>query len=84
MRELGTVVAAMLRARLADLRAANTVADVPIVARPTSASTREGEIDLGDGFKMIICANHPVPPVRQSRVINWSQISRIKILRIGA
>jgi hypothetical protein len=81
MRDLGIPVAARLRARVADLRAADTISDVPVATQPASDSTVE--IDLGDGFKMLVGANHPVPPVLKSGATDWSQIRRIKILRIG-
>lgn len=83
-RSLGTIVAEKLKRRLADLRAATCVADL-VAGRPRE---REGShhheivVDLGEGTRLVFCANHNIIPMLESGAVDWSKVSRIKILGI--
>lgn len=82
-RDLGPKVAEKLRRRLADLRAAVSVNDL-IAGRPhelDGAHQRRIALDLCDGRRMLFCANHAVLPKLESGKIDWSKVSRVKILR---
>lgn len=83
-RELGITVAEQLKARLADLRAARHVTDV-VAGRPheiDGTSHREVAVDLGEDSHVVFCANHNMTPSLESGGVDWSKVSRIKILRI--
>jgi proteic killer suppression protein len=83
---LGIAVARLLRARLADLREADTVDD--LVAGPPKKldSTPPGRIaiPLGDGMFICFCSNHAATPLKKSGEVNWVRVNRIKIVEIGA
>lgn len=84
IRELGPRVAEVLKHRLADLHAATSVEDL-LTGQPRladAANPRCMVVDLCDDYHMIFCANHPKNPVTESGGLDWSRISRIKILRI--
>lgn len=83
-RSLGLTVAGRLKRRLADLRAANCVKDL-IAGRPKELqSARAGQIavELGEGFRLVFCANHSIPPLVDSRRVDWSKVNRVKIISI--
>lgn len=84
IRELGSEKAKKLMRRLADLRAATTVADL-IVGHPRELDgpcPRLYAIDLCDGATIILSANHNSNPVFESGCFDWSKVSRVKVLRI--
>lgn len=82
-RELGAKRAGSLRRRLADLRAAVSVNDlVASHPRQTADSKDNLEIDVGAGSRLVFCANHSVIPRLASRNVDWSSVSRVKLLRI--
>jgi plasmid maintenance system killer protein len=84
-REFDTEIAQQLRARLADMKAAENILDLA-VGNPREIY--EGEncyytIQLPGGFRIIMCANHEsVPRVPESNRTDWSQVRRFQILRI--
>jgi len=81
--ELGVDLASILKRRLADLRAAANVTD--LVAgnpRPAPQSKKELMLDLADGFAVFLTANHAANPRRRSGDIDWSKVSRVRLLRI--
>ena len=83
-RLLGTAVADKLKRRLADLRAANCVKDL-VAGRPKELqNTPAGHIavDLGEGFRLVFCANHSVPPLAGGTRVDWSKVNRVKITSI--
>ena len=83
-RELGTVVAEVLKHRLADLRAATFVTDI-VAGRPRvldGVGNQHMVVDLCDAHRMDFCANHPNNPVTRAGELDWAKVSRIKILRI--
>ena len=82
--ELGPSVAALLKRRLADLRAATSTEDL-VAGRPRildESSHQYKAVDVGAGYRMVFCANHPRNPVNESGGIGWPRGSRIKIVRI--
>jgi toxin HigB-1 len=83
-RKLGKKVAEKLKRRLADLRAATNVKDI-VVGKPRELDGkhhREITLKVCEGYGLIFCANHIVNPSLKSGGIDWSRVSRIKILRI--
>ena len=83
-RKLGSNVAESLRRRLADLRAATSVRDL-IAGRPRELDVADRQhmaVDLWDGHRIVFCANHSKNPVTETDELDWSRISRVKILRI--
>jgi len=82
--DLGVKVADKLRRRLADLRAAKTVKDL-IAGRPhelDEPDDRHIGVELCDGYRIVFCANHNSIPTLKPNRVDWSKVSRVKILRI--
>jgi proteic killer suppression protein len=80
-RKLGKAAAAALRRRLSDLRAAETINDVPI-GKPTPMPIKgELGVDLGDHM-LVFRANHDPVPVTSKKETDWSRVTRIQFLRI--
>ncbi len=83
-RSLGARVAERLKRRLADLRAANCVKDL-VAGRPRELrGDRAGQVavDLGDGFQLVFCTNHSVPPLLDGSHVDWSRVNRVKIIYV--
>lgn len=83
-RELGKVVAAKLRRRLADIRAVERIAQLPVgnpfaVGEPSRGCMG---IELGEGYLLIFCANHNKLPIDPSGDVDWLRVSRIRILGV--
>ena len=83
VRELGVECANVLKRRLADLRAAANATDL-VAGNPRQAprSKEELMLDLVDGCAVVLAANHTTVPRLGSGAIDWSNVSRIKLLRI--
>lgn len=83
---LGVQKSLILKHRLADLRAATCVNDL-IVGNPRIV-IRENEqqyvLDIFNDFSLFFCANHNNNPLNNDDSINWSKVSRIKIIKIGS
>ena len=82
--ELGNAVAEVLKHRLADLRAATAVSDL-VAGKPRILDGSAGQlmvVDLYEGSRLVFKSNH----IRRSSAgggeVNWSRVTRIKILRI--
>ncbi len=83
-RELGEETAAALIGRLADLCVAASIYELP-AGRPRvvpDASKPTVILDLPQGYQLSICANHPKSPVTENGELDWTRVSRIKILGI--
>ena len=83
VRELGAESANALKRRLGDLRAADNVTD--LIAgnpRPASSSNEHLMLDLEEGSAIILSVNHTTVPRLRSGAIDWSNVSRVKVLRI--
>ncbi|MDO8261703.1 MAG: hypothetical protein Q7T21_00605 [Gallionella sp.] len=84
VRKLGTKVADKLKRRLADLRAATSVKDI-VAGKPEvlfGKYKHQIAVELCDGYCLVFCANHNTNPLLESDELDWSRVSRIKILRI--
>ena len=77
----GQEVARKLRHRIADLVAANRIEDL-LAGNPREINGAEMAMDLCDGFRLVFCPGHTTIPHLESGAINWSKVSRIKILGI--
>ena len=82
-RKFGIGIARILRTRLADLQDAESIKDL-IALGPQIVDSRRGviELPLGEDGRMIFCANHVSIPLEETGDVNWSRVSRIKILEI--
>jgi hypothetical protein len=83
-RRLGIAVADTLRARLADLRDAESVDD--LLAGPPQVVDHEPPgrvaIPLSPTVIIVFCANHASVPLNDLGRVSWSRVSRIKILEV--
>lgn len=84
-RELGDRVAERLTRRLADLRAAGSIIDVAVgnAREVPDKAGRIMTIDLCDGYAIVFSANHLKNPQTDSGKVNWSSVSRIKVLQVS-
>ena len=81
-RVLGDQVSEALRHRLADLRAADAIADLP-AGRPRNLNgSSDLMMDLCDEYGMVLRANHVKNPAGTDGKPDWSQVSRIRVLKI--
>ena len=78
--KLGSALAISLQTRLSELIAADNITDLP-VGDPTEIEYSCCKIDLIDDRRLIFCSNHVNTPLLQGK-INWSQVTRIKILKL--
>jgi hypothetical protein len=74
----------LLRDRLADLRAADSVLDCPgleilIVQDPEPAV----QITLARGFALLAKPNHRQPPRAQDGSVDWRRVRRIQITEVA-
>lgn len=77
-------MAGKLKHRLADLSSCTSVRDL-VVGRPRIADVGHGRqmiVDLAEGYEMLFEVNHPKPPVNQTGGIDWSRVTRVKIMDI--
>jgi hypothetical protein len=83
-RELGVGTADKLRRRVADLRAAISVSDLLLGAPKEVDCDGRAQIavDLNERFQITFCANHNTVPKLESGKIDWSKVSRVKILTV--
>jgi toxin HigB-1 len=82
--ELGETVAKTLKHRLADLRAATSVKDL-VAGKPRLLPEPEANnmaVDLCEGRRFVFTANHVSNPTTPENNLDWSRVTRIKILRI--
>lgn len=82
VRRLGSAAAAVLRERLADLRAAMTIADLP-VGRPM-IGPHPGDVltfVLAEGVRMVWKANQPkTRNLADDGSVDWTLTTRIQLL----
>ena len=84
MSALGPKMAEALKRRLADLRAARYVGDL-LAGSPREldgADQRHMAIGLTDGHRMVFAANHTRNMLTEAGRVDWTMVSRIKVLRI--
>jgi len=80
----GEALASVLIDRLADLRAATSICDI-IAAEPRLLPGALGDtmaVDLTDGSALVFCANHVDLPRSADERVDWTRVSRIRLLRI--
>lgn len=81
-RELGVVIAAKLRSRLADLNAARSVKEL-LFGEPRESS-EDGRsvftINLTQGYQLVLASNHN--SIRADG--DWAEVTRVKVLEIEA
>jgi hypothetical protein len=78
---LGRRVAAHLKRRLADLRAAESIADLQTGRLAFQTDRKSLEIDLSEGYFLVCVPNHANP--RESEgVPDWLRIRRVKVVEI--
>ena len=85
LREMGPNISETLKHRLADIRAASSIADL-VVGNARFWGDGEAQrcvIDLIDGCHITCKANHPDNPLTDSETLDWERISRLKIVEIG-
>ena len=65
------------------MRAAESINDL-ITGRPRELNDGTGRfvIDLHPGHRLVFCANHPTNPASDSGNLDWSRVSRVKIVNI--
>lgn len=80
----GAEGAAVLRRCIADIRAAESVGDVPLLnLSPSPAKLgHEAQIALDNGLVILVRANHQKPPKKRNGEIDWLRVGRILIQRI--
>jgi hypothetical protein len=83
VRELGRECANALKARLADIRAAENVSDL-VAGHPRRVPSSKDQLmlDLAKGCTAVLAVNHATIPRLASGVVDWANVSRIKLLRI--
>ena len=82
--QLVEALAAALKRRLADLRAATCVTDL-VAGNPQEVGTphqKRFALELSEGKRLLFSSNHVATPVLDSGAVDWSKVSRIKLLRI--
>ena len=81
--KLGTERAEGLKRRLADLRAAHHAGEV-VAGRPRQAADSEDhlEVDVSAGSSLVLSSNHTTTPRLDSGAVDWSNVTRVKVLRI--
>lgn len=76
--------AELLRERFADMRAAETLSDVPLarIVEPAAILERDVTLDLGTGVQLILRPGSLEPPVRAGGAVHWEGLDRVIIQRI--
>lgn len=84
VRQLGAALSEALKRRLSDLRAAPSVRDLP-AGEPRIVDAGHSEcmvINLDRMRRLVFAANHIKNPTAADGSVDWTRVSRIKILRI--
>lgn len=83
MDAMGAETAEKLKRRLADLRASDTITDVVVGTEGTPFGLRGAIRSVRIGAKYILLrANHQKNPVAPSGTVDWTKVTRIKIVDI--
>lgn len=80
----GTAVAEILKHRLADLCAATSIKDLLVGQQRPLEGTNDlcRILDLCENYQIVFCANHPKNPLTETGRVDWSRVSRVKIMLI--
>lgn len=82
---LGQSVAQLLKHRLADLIAADSLQDL-LAGSPRVLEADSGPqliIELADGYQMCLVPNHPGSSLDSSDIHEWTSTRRLKIISIS-
>lgn len=76
--------ATLLRRCLADLRAAATLGEVPLLATKAGDDSFGSEVSLGigKGVSISVSAGHKTPPRLPGGAIDWPRVERVLIERV--
>lgn len=81
---LGATVADSLRARLADLRAAEWVGELPVGAPVVSANDWPTvTIRLDGGYELICRVSHPSPARDATGSVDMRRVRRLRVVFVG-
>jgi len=82
-KQFGVEAARLLRRRLADLRAAESIDELPVGNVQQCSDPRGAiSIELCDGYRIILQANHAKNPIHSNGDIDWSAVDRIKLFSV--
>lgn len=78
--EFGADAAAELMARIADLRAATSVADI-VAGRPTMSNGKDPRFTILvlDSIEIVIRPNHTRKPAQEGSSVDWQHVRRLRI-----
>lgn len=84
-RKLGTNSANKLRARLSDLEAAERVTDLIVGSPHELTGDRAGQysLRLAGGDRLVFKPDHDPVPVKKEGGIDWSRVTKVKIVFVG-
>lgn len=80
--EMGAGVAELLRKRLADLRAADSLDDLVAGTPRLSDDGATLMIALGEAYTMVLTPNHRKNPLTPEGKPDWSKVSRVKLVEL--
>ena len=80
--QFGAEVAGQLRNRIADILAASTIDELPAGNPHLLHAGRNMAVDLSNGYRILFCANHTKVPMDGNGKVDWSKVTRIRLLRI--
>jgi hypothetical protein len=81
-RRLGADRAETLRARLADFRAVSSIHELVVQVPRAIDESGLMALDVAEGVRIIFSPNHRKVPVDEAGRVDWSHVSRLRIVRI--
>lgn len=80
----GVDVAQSLKRRLADLRAADSIDELSVwnIAEVPASGGATMSLELSGGYRLTFRANHSKIPMEADGKPSWSNITRIKLMKI--
>lgn len=84
VKAIGKEAAELLKHRLADIEAAVTISDLLLGSPRIIGEPPDPKVILGlcDGYRLTFKANHGRLPLLPSGMLDWSRVSRVKIVSI--
>lgn len=82
--QYGQPVAEALMKRLADIEVGNCPLELP-AGKPQEIKTNllpNFKVDLAEGYRLVFCANHTNVYHINNGNVDWSKVTRIRILKI--
>ncbi|WP_297809600.1 hypothetical protein [uncultured Methylophaga sp.] len=84
--KFGGEIALLFRTRLDDIAAATSWSDIllgsPRIIYEHEFGVHVFKISIGETSKLVFVANHPSNPLTNNDEIDWSKVTRVKLLRI--